>query len=258
MVGPFRRFCPLVAWGWSRRSCPRRGPGRRGDPAGPSAPGRPARPRGLCPARRRSPQGVRPGPAPVGRRPEARRVAPVLRRGPGPGGPPAVRRRDPVARKGPGGRPRAIPVLRRLSRINFALGRESRGDRLLPAGHRGRPGRHRDRRAPDRPLQGRPARRRDVPQDALGNPKLNKASTGALYLEYELGNLYEATLRFDQAADAFAKVVDALDEKSNAKLTPSDLRRFLGTDEGQAYLRFGRVFLQAKKSTWPSGPSAAA
>ncbi len=81
----------------------------------------------------------------------------------------------------------------------------------------------------------------------LNNPKLNKTSTGALYLEFELGNIYEGTLRFDQAAAAFAKIVDALDEKSNARLSPSELRRFLGTDEGQAYLRFGRVFLQAKK-----------
>ena len=43
-------------------------------------------------------------------------------------------------------------------------------------------------------------------------------------------------------------MVEALDDKSNVRLSPAELRRFLGTDEAQAYLRFGRVFLQAKKT----------
>ena len=143
--------------------------------------------------------------------------------------------------------PEAVPVLRRLSRISFALGREAEAiaycQRVIAAD----PGdietvallvdHYKD----------------DIPaaeaflKSTLNNPKLEKTSTGALYLEFELGNIYEGTSRFDQAAAAFAKVVEALDEKSNARLSPSALRRFLGADEGQAYLRFGRVFLQARK-----------
>ena len=144
--------------------------------------------------------------------------------------------------------PESSSVLRRLCRIEFALGREAQavahGRRVLA----GDPGdvetlsllvaHYKD----------------DVPaveallNEVAKNPKLDKNSVGALLVDYELGGLHEAALRFDKAAASFARVVEALDEKSNARLSPSDLRRFLGTDEAQAYLRFGRVFLQAKKN----------
>ncbi len=145
------------------------------------------------------------------------------------------------------GDPESIPVLRRLSRINFALGREAPAiaysKRVIAAD----PGdietvaflvQHDkdDLPAAEAMLKGLAA-----------NPKLPRDSVGALYVQLELGNIYEATQRPDKAAACFARVVDALDEKTNARLAPSELRRFLGPDEGQAYLRFGRVFAQAKK-----------
>ncbi len=143
--------------------------------------------------------------------------------------------------------PEAIAVLRRLSRINFALGHEAEAitycQRVIAAD----PGDIEtvallvDHYKDDAPAA------ETFLKNTLKNPKLDKASTGALYLDFELGNLYEGTSRFDLASQAFAKIMDALDEKTGARLAPSELRRFLGPDEGQAYLRFGRVFQLAKK-----------
>ena len=143
--------------------------------------------------------------------------------------------------------PEAIPVLRRLSRINFALGHEAEAITYCRRVIAADPGDIETVALLVDHYKDDPAAAETFLKNALSNPKLNKASTGALYLEFELGNIYEATLRFDLASAAYAKVLDALDEKSNARLSPSELRRFLGADEGQAYLRFGRVFLQAKK-----------
>ena len=51
----------------------------------------------------------------------------------------------------------------------------------------------------------------------------------------------------DKAADAFAKVLDALDDKSANRLSPSDQFRVLGDGPAMAYLNFGLVFLAAKR-----------
>ena len=143
--------------------------------------------------------------------------------------------------------PEATAVLRRLSRICFALGRDVDAiaycQRVIAAD----PGDIETVALLIDHYKDDPAGAEAFLKGALANPKLNKSSTGALFLEFELGNIYEATLRFDQAAESFAKVVDALDEKSNARLTPSELRRFLGNDEGLAYLHFGQIFLQTRK-----------
>ena len=143
--------------------------------------------------------------------------------------------------------PDAIPVLRRLSRICFAMGKDVEAiaycQRVIAAD----PGDIETVALLIDHYKDDPQGAEALLKTALSNPKLNKSSPGALFLEFELGNIYETTLRFDQAADSFLKIVDALDEKSNARLSPSELRRFLGNDEGQAYLHFGRVFLQARK-----------
>ncbi len=143
--------------------------------------------------------------------------------------------------------PTSVPVLRRLSSLNFALGREQPAVAYSRRVFAVDPGdietvallvnHYKDDQGAAEALL----------TEVANNPKLDKASVGALYVEYELGNLYEATLRMDKAAVAFAKVVEALDDKTNAKIKPSDLKRFLGNDEAQAYLRFGRVFKQANK-----------
>jgi tetratricopeptide (TPR) repeat protein len=144
--------------------------------------------------------------------------------------------------------PASTPVLRRLSRINFALGRDDAavdiGRRILAAD----PGDVETIELLLRHFRQDPAASEALLLDVAKNPKLDKKSIGALFVEYELGNLFEASLQFDKAAAAFAKVVEAIDDKSNARLSASDLRRFLGNEEAQTYLRFGRVFLLAKRT----------
>ena len=144
--------------------------------------------------------------------------------------------------------PESTSVLRRLSRIHFAMGRETPAvaysRRVLAAD----PGDLETLALLVGHYKDDPPAAEALLNEVAKNPKLVKNSVGALYVEFELGAIYEASLRFDKAAACYSKVVEALDEKSNARLSPSDLRRFLGNDEAQAYLRFGRVFLQAKKN----------
>ncbi len=249
MVGPFRRIMPLVVWGGSlamlgnpatgqdddARSKPATSPGGKLPPGAYALPGEdppkafiPAQPRSVADRKRIESL----------RFYTAARAQEDLRQYPE-----AVRSLE----KALAADPEAAPVLRRLSRINFALGREAEAvaycQRVIAAD----PGDIETVALLVDHYKDNVLAAETFLKTALNNPKLNQASTGALYLEFELGNIYEGTLRFEQAARAFLKVVDALDEKSNSRLTPSELRRFLGTDEAQAYLRFGRVFQQAKK-----------
>jgi tetratricopeptide (TPR) repeat protein len=144
--------------------------------------------------------------------------------------------------------PESIPVLRRLSKINFALGRDAVAigycKRVIAAD----PGDIETIGMLVEHYQDDPAAAEGLLNAALANPKLARNSAGAVLLGFELGKLLEATLRFDKAADAYAAVVDAIDDKARVKLEASDIRRILGDDEAQAYLRFGRVFLQAKRT----------
>ena len=143
--------------------------------------------------------------------------------------------------------PESVPVLRRLCRINFGLGREEKGVEFGKKVLDAEPGDIETIELLGRHFKDDPAAAEELLKEAQANPKLVKNTPGALFIEFALGGLYEASLRFDQAAESFAKVVDALDDNSNVRLSPAELRRFLGTDEAQAYLRFGRTFLQAKK-----------
>ena len=145
------------------------------------------------------------------------------------------------------GDPNSTAVLRRLTRINFGLGRDDAGVAFGRRALETEPGDLETVELLVRHFKDDPAAAETLLKDVARNPKLAKNSVGALYVELELGNLYEASLQFDKAATAFSKVVDALDDNSVLKLSPSELRRFLGTDEAQAYFRFGRVFFQAKK-----------
>lgn len=82
----------------------------------------------------------------------------------------------------------------------------------------------------------------------LANPRLNRPSPGHLLAEFELGKLYADRLQQnDKAAEAYAQVLESLDEKVANRLTPVDQMRILGDDPAEAYLEFGRVFLKAKK-----------
>ncbi len=84
--------------------------------------------------------------------------------------------------------------------------------------------------------------------EVLANPKLDAHAPGRLLAEYELGRLYSGRLhQTDKAADAFAKVLDGLDDRSANRLSPLDQFRILGNDPATAYLNFGLVFLAAKR-----------
>ncbi len=84
--------------------------------------------------------------------------------------------------------------------------------------------------------------------EVLANPKLEAHAPGRLLAEYELGRLYSGRLHQPgKAADAFAKVLDGLDDKSANRLSPIDQFRILGNDPATAYLNFGLVFLAAKR-----------
>ena len=84
--------------------------------------------------------------------------------------------------------------------------------------------------------------------EVLANPKLDAHAPGRLLANFELGKLYSGRLhQTEKAADAFAKVLAALDDKSANRLSPADLARVLGNDPATAYLNFGLVFLEAKK-----------
>ena len=59
--------------------------------------------------------------------------------------------------------------------------------------------------------------------EVLANPKLEQHAFGRLLAQYELGRLYSGRLhQTDKAADAFAKVLEGLDDKSANRLTPVD------------------------------------
>ena len=82
----------------------------------------------------------------------------------------------------------------------------------------------------------------------LADPKLDRTSAAYLLAARELGDLYLGPLQQPaKAADAFAKVVEALDDKAVNRLAPAELRRLLPGGEATAYARFGAAFHDAKR-----------
>jgi tetratricopeptide (TPR) repeat protein len=146
--------------------------------------------------------------------------------------------------------PDSVTVLRRLSRLCFVLGRTEPGIKYCKRVLELDPG---DTDTITR-LVGYYTRRSDpagaeaVLQEVLANPRLDKSAPGRLIAEFELGKLYAGKLRqVDKAADAYAHVIEALDEKAANKLSQADQRRVLGGEEAAAYQEFGLTFLQAKR-----------
>jgi len=85
-------------------------------------------------------------------------------------------------------------------------------------------------------------------REVLDNPKLEAHSPGRTVAWFELGRLYSAGLNDpEKAADAYAKVMAELDDRSSVKLAPADMARILGNEPANAYLAFGVVFLAAKR-----------
>jgi tetratricopeptide (TPR) repeat protein len=146
--------------------------------------------------------------------------------------------------------PDSVTILRRISRLCFILGRTEAGIKYSKRVLDVEPG---DTETIAR-LVSYYTRRNDpegaegVLREVLANPKLDAHAPGRLIAEFELGRLYEGKLqKIDKAADAFSKVVEALDDRSAVRLSPADQRRILGSDEAAAYQEFGQVFLQAKR-----------
>ena len=146
--------------------------------------------------------------------------------------------------------PDSITILRRLSRLCFVLGRTEPGilysKKVLDLDP--------DDSETISRLVNYHLRKKDpgaaekVLLDVLANPRLGKMAAGRLVAGYELGRLYAGPLRqVDKAADQFAKVVEALDDRAANRLSPADQRRILGDEESRAYQDFGLVFLQAKR-----------
>jgi tetratricopeptide (TPR) repeat protein len=146
--------------------------------------------------------------------------------------------------------PDSMAILRRLSRLCFALGRT---DQAIQYGKRVLTSEPDDTDTLSRLVtfynrKNDPSSAEALLKDMLSNPKLEKHSAGHLLAEYELGKLYSGRLQqMDKAADAFAQVVEALDEKAANRLSPSDQRRILGNDAASAYMEFGVVFMAAKR-----------
>ncbi|WZO96744.1 tetratricopeptide repeat protein [Isosphaeraceae bacterium EP7] len=82
--------------------------------------------------------------------------------------------------------------------------------------------------------------------ETLANPNLDRKAPPFLLIQNDLGRLYAGPLRkVEKAADAYAIVMAALDDRAAIAFTNADLRRILGVSEANTYLEFGRVFLTA-------------
>lgn len=147
--------------------------------------------------------------------------------------------------------PNSVTILRRLSRLCFVLGRTDQGIDYCKHVLEVDPG---DTDTITRLVTYYNTRKNDVAgaeailKDVLANPRLEKKAPGRLIAEFELGKLYAGKLKqVDKAADCFAKVVEALDDKTANGLSQVDHRRILGGDEAAAYQGFGEAFLLAKR-----------
>jgi tetratricopeptide (TPR) repeat protein len=84
--------------------------------------------------------------------------------------------------------------------------------------------------------------------EVLANPKLEPHAFGRLLAQNELGRLYSGRLhQTEKAADAYAKVMVALDDKSANRLTPVEMFRILGNNPSMGYYNLAMVFLAAKR-----------
>src|SRR5262249_2645775 len=142
--------------------------------------------------------------------------------------------------------PDSAAILKRLSRLCLALGKIDQG---LKYGRRALDADPGDcdiiSELVAHHAKNDPAAAETLLNHVLASPRLERDSPGYLLAELELGKLYWDKLKqVDRAADAFAKVVLALDEKAAARLSAADQKRLLGGDELAAaatYRDFGNV-----------------
>ena len=151
--------------------------------------------------------------------------------------------------------PNNSSILRRLSRINLLLGR---GDQAVAVAKQlidVDPG---DSMTLSLLVSHYLERKNDpVAAEALlrrvgSNPKLDKSSPGYYLVQRDLGDINADLLnKPNEAADAYAKLMDALDDRAANNLSPQDLARILQGSEppahADAYVKFGDTFLKAKR-----------
>jgi tetratricopeptide (TPR) repeat protein len=146
--------------------------------------------------------------------------------------------------------PDSVAIPRRLSRLCFALGRteqaiafgrkvveadpqDAETTRLLVTYYRSRG----DLDAAEALLRG-----------ALASPALDKKSPAALVIRHDLGLLLAGQAQFEEAADALAPLIEALDDRAANGLSPAEQKLILEGNEAETYRKFGVVFLAARRS----------
>ncbi len=145
--------------------------------------------------------------------------------------------------------PESVPILRHLSRLNRALGRVDESVRRTRKALELDPG---ETESLSLLVGHLLAEKNDVDateamlRGVLANPRLKPDSAGATLAHRILGDLeVEFRSRPDLAADQYALVLKALDDRAAVRLPQSDQQRILRNDAGESYFRFGEVFLRA-------------
>ena len=146
--------------------------------------------------------------------------------------------------------PQNVAVLKRISRLNFLLGKQDKGIEISQKVLAIEP----DDANTLRLMVSYYERRGQFPQAeklltaTLANPKLNAKSQAALYAHFARGLLYAGRLQQPlKAAEELAKVMEMLDDKTASNENPGETNRILGNDPAQMYLNFGRVFVATQK-----------
>jgi tetratricopeptide (TPR) repeat protein len=82
----------------------------------------------------------------------------------------------------------------------------------------------------------------------IANPALDRRGAARLVALRELADIYsEALPQPEKAVDLLSELVEALDDRAVANLTPFELRLILRGDEAESYTAFGQTLLKAGK-----------
>lgn len=171
--------------------------------------------------------------------------------------PPAIDLLEKALKKDPD----SVAILRSLSRLCFALGRTepaiAYSRRVIAAEPNDTATLHRLVRYYEMRNDSESAEA--LLKTVLANPKLEPNSAARLLALRDLGLFYKNRLLQldkldksyneiqDKAADAFAKLVNALDQKETTRLSLADEEMILGDKPESTYLVFGTTLLEAKR-----------
>lgn len=145
--------------------------------------------------------------------------------------------------------PDSPAILRRISRVNQVLGRHEQAVAVARKLIEIEPGdataitllvAHFLERKND------PAGAEATLRRIAANPKLKPSSPGYFLIQRVLGDLYSEILNKPiDAADAYGKLMAALDEQAANGLSRNDRLRIVEGDEASSYIKFGDAFLKA-------------